>query len=352
MTPMEEASVSIVIPTFKRPLALKATLEALSHLEFPPDRYEVLVVDDAAEESTREVVDEAAASSAATVRYVPQANAGVASARNHGARVATGDILIFLDDDMLVEPGHIRQHLATQASHGPCLVNGHWEFAPSVTSALEQAPFGRFRLDVERWVKKAIQKRPLTNGCVEPSMVTACNLGIAADSFRELGGFDEDFPHAGYEDQEFSLRAAEAGLNFVYNQQIALFHNDHRLTLRQFCERQEQGALTAVYLADKRPEEYAKPLITENAPLARTDPPRAVMKKLTKAALASRPILEVGHRAIALLERVPPARRLMPRVYWAMCGLYIFRGVRRGIHILDSDSARVRPFTAAVRWRG
>ena len=227
--------------------------------------------------------------------YLNHEGRGVAAARNHGARQARGELLIFLDDDIIVEPSHIRDHLATRDSYGDCIVNGHWEFSPELMERLRETPFGRFRIWVEDWVKKGIGKTPLDGACVEPEAVTACNLGIRRELFWDIGGFDEEFPFAGCEDQEFSYRAAQAGCRFVYNRDIRLLHNDRRLTLAQFGARQERGAMTAVFLAAKHPDEYAdRPLITANSPISRRDPPTVAVKKSLKAVLSRRPMLALG----------------------------------------------------------
>jgi GT2 family glycosyltransferase len=326
-------TVSFVVPTFRRPDALATTLAAIARIEFPREQLEVIVVDDGADADTRATV-ERAGEQLAEVRYVSQPNRGAARARNLGAREANGDFLIFLDDDIVVEPEHIQRHLSAQRSFERALVNGHWEFSPNVAAQLQSTAFGRFRIGVERWVKDGIAKAPLGDGRLAPEAVTACNLSVERDLFWSLGGFDEEFPYAGYEDQELSHRAAQAGCQLVYDPAIRLLHNDRRVTLRQFCARQERGALTAVVMAAKHPADYAdRDLITENSPLTRTDRPSVALKKVAKRALSPQPILALLHAAIDILERVRPNSPMLRRAYWSICGLYIYRGVRRGLEI-------------------
>ena len=335
--------VSIVVPTHRRPPALRATLEALGNLSFPSNRYEVIVVDDDAGGSAGPLVGEMARSFQATLRYVNERSAGVAAARNRGAAVARGDLLIFLDDDMLVDDDHIERHLAARADHGDCLVNGHWEFTPEVKAALAATPFGRFRMEVEEWVKGGIGKVPLDDGRLVPSSVTACNLSIERTRFEELSGFDETFPFAGFEDQELSLRAQRAGCRFVYDPAIRLQHNDNRLTLRQFCERQRRGALTAVHMVLKHPEEHGDlPMIVENSPVSRRDPAAMVVKKTAKWLLSSGPTLALAHAVVAALERAGASDRVLGRLYWGMCGLYIYKGVQEGLAASPAGAAAVR----------
>jgi len=335
-------TVSLVVPTYRRPDALRLTLAALLAVDYPPDRYEVIVVDDGSGDDTAEVVADLQRDTEAKLVYLQQDNAGVATARNQGARSATGEMLIFVDDDIVVEPSHIRDHLATRATQGDALVNGHWEFSPDLARALATTPFGRFRLELERWVKDGVAKSPLGDGCEAPSAVTACNLGVRRALFWDLGGFDETFPFAGYEDQELSYRAATAGSRLVYDRRIRLVHNDQRLSLAAFCARQRTGACTAVYLAARHPEEFgARRIIVENGPLTRSDPFGRGLKKLLKSMLTTAPARASIHAAVRALERVAPRSSLLQRSYWSVSGLYIFQGVRDGFASVDGSTSAV-----------
>ncbi len=235
---------------------LPETLAALARLDYPQDKYEVIVVDDGSNDSTGEIVEKYK-SEIRNLIYHFQENKGVATARNSGARLAQGEILIFNDDDIIVAPDLIGRHLKILDKYGKCLVNGHWEFAPEMTDDLKESPFGRFRLNTEVWVKEGIDKKSLADNLYEPSGVTACNLGMRREDFWKIGGFDENFPFAGCEDQEFSLRAGRAGYKFIYDYDLRLFHNDRRLSIEQFGERQRRGAITKVLLAVKYPKENA-----------------------------------------------------------------------------------------------
>jgi GT2 family glycosyltransferase len=329
--PFDPKQVSVIVPTYRRPEALAETLRALLAIDYPADEYEVVVVDDGPGESTAAVV-EAASHSGVPVLYVPQHQAGAARARNHGAEKACGDLLIFLDDDLLVAPDHLVRHAENQARFGDALINGHREFSEGMLAELMATPFGRFRVDVERWVEEGVAKEPLFEHYLRPTGVTATNLGLRAKTFARLGGFDETFPYAGCEDQELSLRAQEAGLPFVYDTHIRLLHNDRVVTLEEFGERQRRGAVTHVYLARLHPQvALNSSMLRENGPIQSGEPARRTAKKALKRALATKPGM-AGARGVArALERVAPNSRALWRTYWAILGLYIFTGIREGL---------------------
>jgi GT2 family glycosyltransferase len=192
---------------------------------------------------------------------------------------------------------------------------------------------------VEKWVKTGLARAPLADRYLEVEGLTACNLALLRDDFWRLGGFDESFPHAGAEDQELSLRAKAAGLRLVLDDEHEVWHNDHRLTVREFCERQRRGALSAFCLAAKHPDTHAgRPLITENLPIRASDPPRVVQKKLAKRALSLPPFEAALFRLAALMERLAPNSRALRRLYWSLFGVAIFKGVREGVRDLGPQS--------------
>lgn len=351
-----DPTVSIVIPTFRRPDALRETLEALACLDYPADRYEVIVVDDGSGDETPNVVRELAPRFA-SLKYHGQENGGAGRARNQGARLARGEVLIFLDDDMTVPPTLIRQHLAVLDYFGPCVVCGYREFAPRLAEALGQTPFGRFRMEAEPrqegWEPDREVSDHLAENCVpHPSgAVTANNFVIRRRDFYQLGGFDEEFPYAGYEDQEFSFRARKIGLPCLVNYGLKAWNNDRRLTLEQFCERQRRGAITAALIALKYPEEWMHvPLLRENEPIVRGDAPALVVKKLGKSLLAGRAGRAVLFSFGRALERLAPESPLLRRYYLVMCGLYIFRGIREGL--ARYGTAGVKPYSGSWPWDG
>jgi GT2 family glycosyltransferase len=321
--------ISVVVPTFRRPAVLQRTLAALLAVEEGSGPFEVIVVDDGSGDETPRVVE---AMADTRLRLFTQPNRGVAAARNLGVRHAAGDLIVFIDDDIVVPPSFLLAHLETHRRFPGALINGRWDFAPELHEALQSTAFGRFRLEVEDWVKEGIGMRALGEGFLEPEAVTACNLSLSRAAFDRVGGFSEDFPFAGAEDQEFSVRAGRAGLRFVYNPDLRVWHNDHRVTLEQFCERQRRGAVTSVLLARKHPHPFAaRPLIRDNAPIDAGDGLGVRLRKATKRALATRPARATLVALLSALERLRAPTSLLRRGYWMACGLYIFAGVREGL---------------------
>ena len=115
-----EPFCSVIVPTHRRPAQLAECLAALARLDYPPDRYEVIVVDDGGGMPLDDVLEpfrDRMAVSCLTGR-----RAGPAAARNAGAARARGDLLAFTDDDCRPRPDWLRR-LAGRGAPGPATVS-------------------------------------------------------------------------------------------------------------------------------------------------------------------------------------------------------------------------------------
>src|SRR5437868_11172920 len=94
--------ITVVIPTYRRPMLLYKCLSALKKQVFPPDQFEVIIVSDGPDDSTETVVQ---CFDNAPFRYLATAmKSGPAAARNFGWQNASGDLIAFTDDDTLPDP--------------------------------------------------------------------------------------------------------------------------------------------------------------------------------------------------------------------------------------------------------
>ena len=111
--------ISVVIPTYRRPDLLGRCLSALAAQDLDPQAFEVLVVDDAACDETREQVERAAATLPCPIRYLPVTGRhGPAAARNLGWKAARGNILAFTDDDCVPDRSWLNGQLEADSLRG------------------------------------------------------------------------------------------------------------------------------------------------------------------------------------------------------------------------------------------
>lgn len=95
--------VTVAIPTYNRAEYLRQTLSGLSRQQFPSWTFEILVIDNNSTDDTLGVVEEFASDCPAP-RYIHEPLQGLDHARNRAVAEARGDIIVFGDDDILVQP--------------------------------------------------------------------------------------------------------------------------------------------------------------------------------------------------------------------------------------------------------
>lgn len=229
---------SVIIPTYRRPHLLKNALESLA-AQTGECRFEVVVINDAPDEDLSSL---AAGFSDIGVRLIsPPRNVGRAIARNIGVRNSSGDIIIFLDDDMTVVPGFIDAH--AEAHTGPGLaVVGNIKSAPEYASH----PLARY---IER---QGAKKRPGMKDLPARCFRTG-NGSLARTLFTEVGMFDESFSTYG-EDMDLAMRLQYQGARFVFAEDAVSF-NHHPPDLDDMLEKlREWGRYTMPVLAERHPD--------------------------------------------------------------------------------------------------
>jgi glycosyltransferase involved in cell wall biosynthesis len=189
---MDRPSFSIIVPTYQRSEMVCEALQALSRIDYPGE-VEVIVVIDGSTDGTAAAIAEL--NSRLGIHVIEQENRGAGAARNLGAANANGEILLFIDDDMICERDVLEQH-ASNYAQGADAVLGDCplvpEFHPGLFSGIVGQ--GQYRATV----------LPLT-----PFDVFSGHISVRRTVFEELGGFDESFTAGGKygnEDIDFGLR--------------------------------------------------------------------------------------------------------------------------------------------------
>lgn len=327
-------SATVIVPTYNRPDALARTLDALLAMDFPQDLFDIVVVDTGRKELGAEQVADARGA-----QYLRQSNVGVAAARNRGAEIAAGELLLFVDDDTVVDKSHLRRHEAIQREGEKYVVAGHRTLDPSLRALLASTAFGRYRLAYEdRYNKPYEAGHGHDSGRVYPLALAAADLSIRKQVFRSLGGFDERFP-VGAEDQDLTWRARQAGCSLIYDFHIQAIHNDQHRDPSDLRRRIERGAVGTVYFTYKNPDAPRPAMVDLNGPIRPGDTPRVIVRKLTRSMLSQRFPLLLIEKGVRVGEKLMPhGGRRLEWLYNALDGLYVFRGVRRGFMLTSGSS--------------
>ena len=225
-------SVSVIIPYFEAPEVLALTLAGLQLQTYPQDLFEVVVVDDG---SSTPLHLDAATPLRVKVIHQPDEGFGAARARNNGARAASGDILVFLDCDMVPEAGWLASHARWHHTACDLLTIGfrkHVEVDGIDAEAVRTRPgslgelFAGRPAEDPQWIENRMADTDLlTRGGDDIfRAVTSGNLGVSADFFAAAGGFDGSFNQWGAEDQEFGYRCFALGAVLVPDRDALCWH--------------------------------------------------------------------------------------------------------------------------------
>jgi glycosyltransferase involved in cell wall biosynthesis len=94
--------VSIIVPTFNRGHYIAATIQSLLDINYPKDKYEIIIIDNNSTDNTKDIIHQYVNHpSGVAVRYLVETRQGVHYARNTAARSARFELLYFTDDDMI-----------------------------------------------------------------------------------------------------------------------------------------------------------------------------------------------------------------------------------------------------------
>ena len=207
---------SVVIPTYNRRARLARVLEALEAQRTTAD-FEVVVVSDGSTDGTIEYLRSDAVPLPVVV--VDQSNAGPAEARNAGWRVARGELVIFLDDDVVPEPGFVAAHLAAHHRLG----DGYVVIAPMLTpDDVRLSPW-------VAWEQAMLEKQYVLLDALPRASYRnfyTGNASLRRTYLDRVNGFDPRYQRA--EDVELAYRLSRLGLQFVFCREPCGFHYAER----------------------------------------------------------------------------------------------------------------------------
>ena len=211
--------VSVVIPTYNRRPILEKCLLALERQQACPeiDRYEVVVVDDGSTDGTPDWL-RAEAKRFPHVRLIEQSHGGPAEGRNRGVDHAHGDVIVFIDSDLVVTDSFLSCHASSLVrsweARGDrlCFTYG----AVVNTANFEQPTAERHKLRDLSWAYFATG-----------------NVAIAKEVLQRAGLFDTAFRLYGWEDLELGERLRRIGVQLIKCPAAVGYHWHPALTLDQ-----------------------------------------------------------------------------------------------------------------------
>lgn len=239
--------LSVVLPTYNRQSRLRRVLAALERQTYPLDAFEVIVVSDGSTDETNDYLSNI--HTPLQLKAILQPNAGPAAARNNGVRHANGEIILFLDDDVIPTDALVAEHANVHTSQlgvvvlGPMLSPPDFQMFPWVK--WEQAMLGK-QYDAMNKGHFAPTARQFYTG----------NTSLPVALFRQAGGFDERFRRA--EDIELAYRLADHGACFQFHPQAVGNHYAER-SFRSWLETPYAYGRNDVIFAREKHQDWILP---------------------------------------------------------------------------------------------
>jgi glycosyltransferase involved in cell wall biosynthesis/GT2 family glycosyltransferase len=331
--------ISVIIPTYNRKGLLHETLHSLSQQTYPSDRIDVVIVDDGSTDGTAEI---AAETFPFRLRYFRQSNQGDAEARNLGALQSQAKFLVFLDDDMLLEPGYLTSLIQAHAARPNRIVVGTWNLwqaeATPFTKAVNDSDTTGAYYAHSQTRQVAGHSPGQTSATTElPFRDAYCNnLSIRREAYFKIGMMQSlDFSGSSmWCDLDFAYRAHQLGFEFLRSVEANCWHRDHAATdLDAYKRRMRTAACRAVALFRKYPDLPAYlPMFVDKSPISwRQDPPRLIARKLARSVASCRPALWGMEQIAIILEQRRPAATMLTLLYRYIIGGHIFQGYREGL---------------------
>jgi glycosyltransferase involved in cell wall biosynthesis len=205
----QQPFISVIVPVFNGERFLKRCLVAITASSY--QAYEVIVVDDCSTDKSAEISQQYGA----TVLRMPR-QSGPAGARNFGAQEAKGDLLLFVDADVVVKPDTVERVSADFVSHPQiAAVFGSYDEEPAEKNFISQ-----YKNLFHRFVHQQSSSEAAT-------FWAGCGA-VRRDIFLAVNGFNaERYPRPAIEDIELGYRLCAAGHRILLDKQLQAKHLKH-----------------------------------------------------------------------------------------------------------------------------
>jgi GT2 family glycosyltransferase len=240
---------SIIIPTYNRPERLRNCLSAIVASDYPAHDFEVIVVDDGSHLPIEPVI--LGFQDRLNLTIIRQANAGPATARNTGIAAATGEFVVFTDDDCVPKPDWLRLLVQHLQENRHCLVGGH------TLNALPKKLFSEASQILIDYLYQYFNQ-----GSTQSTFFASNNFGLSRERIQQLGGFNTAFPLAAGEDREFCDRWLQAGYPMQYVPEARINHY-HSLNLKTFWRQHFNYGRGAFHFHQLRAQRQDDPIKVE-----------------------------------------------------------------------------------------
>jgi glycosyltransferase involved in cell wall biosynthesis len=243
-------TLSVVIPSRNRQQSLQRLLTRLrdevAATTCGVEGIDVIVVLDGCSDGSARMLGELNLPVSLSVLSTPGRGAG--AARNEGLNHATGELVLFLDDDVDPSDGLVARHRQQHERDKPRVLVGPIPVAEPSADLRRQEDWWR-----QRYARLSESPRILDFGDV-----LFANTSAPTRLLRSFGGFDQTFPGSGAEDAEFGIRLLSSGVRIDFDAEAVAWHRPC-VSVTDACKRSRQEGRNLVRLAALHPDVLGRP---------------------------------------------------------------------------------------------
>jgi len=231
--------LSIIIPTKDRVAILNKTIDSLITAVKGLDS-EIIVINDSQSDISFP--------SHKNISVYNSRRSSAAISRNLGAKKAKGNILLFLDDDILIDALCLKELYDKTISSDNVIYLPNWEYPKEMSDKLLQSNFGRFVLrsnygNLKGYLGEAIEWSDTER--MRYIHVASYCLMLKRELFEKINGYSENFSFAGFEDHDLSIKIIAQRTEIFIEPKLLVLHNEEdKLQVKGWLLRMEKGAIT------------------------------------------------------------------------------------------------------------
>ncbi len=259
--------VSIIIPVFNR---LEYTQKCLESIFKFGSKYtfEIIVVDNASSDGTRGYLDSLGKK---IITIHSDKNLGFSRACNVGASVASGEFLLFLNNDTVVTKNWLDVLVEELETNIEVAIAGSKLLFPDETIQHAGVVFGEDKIPYHIYAREIKEKHYVNKKRKFNALTAACML-VRKEIFDKVGGFDENFLN-GYEDIDLCLKIRELGSDIMYCPESVVYHYEsisegrgdkHKENRELFLQKWSNTVKQDDYLYRKEDETQSEFLLIRN----------------------------------------------------------------------------------------
>ncbi|MFC1680727.1 glycosyltransferase [Pseudomonadota bacterium] len=229
-------TMSVVVCSYNGAKTIRDTLKGLEKLDYPESCHEIIVIDDGSTDDTSEIAADY------PVTLIRTENRGLSAARNLGLQHATGQIVVYIDDDAYPDPDWLKYiaHAFGNSDHagigGPNLSPPDDPFVAMCVSYSPGDP------------KHVLISDELADH------IPGCNMAFQRTALLEIGGFDDQFRVAG-DDVDICWRLQDHGQTLGFSPAAVVWHH-HRKSIKAYWKQQRGYGKAEALLDAKWPDKY------------------------------------------------------------------------------------------------